>query len=99
MEWYYQMMEQLAEWFMQLFFDPAYHMVREEKVQNLIIKKQQVVSDWWVKQKEMLNNFQNQMEPKAENKLFEKFNEWISSVIMSSPIGYYLNYKWVELIQ
>ena len=75
MEHYYQFIEQLAEWFMQLFFDPAYHLVSDKKVRRMITKKSQNVSRWWTKQKRQLESF---VEPKKSK---NRNNSWMNSLV------------------
>ncbi|MCU4157255.1 hypothetical protein J1N10_14855 [Carboxylicivirga sp. A043] len=75
MEHYYQFIEQLAEWFMQLFFDPAYHLVSDKKVRRMITKKSQNVSRWWTKQKRQLESFVEPENSKNRN------NSWMNSLV------------------
>ncbi len=42
-DYYNWLIESLAEWFMQLFFDPAYHFEAPQKEEQRIVKLQKVV--------------------------------------------------------
>ncbi|MBK3517702.1 hypothetical protein [Carboxylicivirga marina] len=52
METYSQFIEQLAEWFMQLFFDPAYHFTSDDKPKKGKKRKVETLMNWLKKQGE-----------------------------------------------
>ncbi|WP_430817457.1 hypothetical protein [Carboxylicivirga sp. RSCT41] len=98
MERYHQLIEQLAEWFMQLFFDPAYHLVSEESSQNIIVRKKQEVSDWWVKQKAALLELAKPSKPDLSHKMMIKLKKRIDINDTVSPLVFYLSRRWRPLI-
>ncbi|MCG8578500.1 MAG: hypothetical protein MI866_01195 [Bacteroidales bacterium] len=99
MEWYHQLVEQLAEWFMQLFFDPAYHLVSEENTPNIIVRKKQEVSDWWSKQKVALYKLAKPSKPEfSDNIMVNKLKKWMSIDSIISPLAFFLSQRWVQLI-
>jgi hypothetical protein len=100
MEQYYQLIERLAEWFMQLFFDPAYHLVSDQKTKTIISRKQEEVAEWWIKQKAALKSIGKNVEiNKARRKAKDKFTRLFDSDWMNTVVIFFFCRRWVQLIQ
>ncbi len=100
MERFYQFIEQLAEWFMQLFFDPAYHPVATDQgPQQTIRNKQQIVVDWWAKQKKYLQGLLNPVSRSLNNIKRFQVTDSLFAIVHSHSSDFQHLRKGVQLIQ